>query len=186
MHCKAIKSEFLGGFRDVRLNAFSKNGDYTIIIESKGDFPNKISIELDKHIGKTFYRHTYKRRKTGEGNLIIHPVDKVMEIDNVIEDELSLDYSIVVYTTVKPVAQVIMDKVDIKAKAGEEVEIGASLLDAPAEMEIKYSISKSLCSGATLENGIVKIPETAKAGDMLAVKAEIPSGEFGVSIIRVI
>ncbi len=185
-HCKALKSEFYGDFKDVRINAFSKEGEYTVVVESKGDNRNNVRIELDKHIGKTFYRHTYKRRQKGEGNLIIHPVDKVMEIDNVIEDTLSLDYSLVVYTTMKPVTQVIMDKVDIKAKAGEKIKVGASLLDAPAEMEIKYSISKSLCSGATLENGVVSIPETAKAGDMLAVKAEVSSGEYGISIIRIV
>ncbi len=184
-HCQALKTEFSTETDTVRLNAFYKNGEYTVCVESKGDRENDIRIELDKEIGKTFYRHVYQRHEKGEGNLIVPPVDKTFEVDSFIDDTLPLGYSLVVYTTVKPITQVIMDNVDIKAKAGDKIAIGASLIDAPAEMEIKYSISKSLIKGATLENGIVKIPETAKSGDMLAVKAEIPSGEYGISIIRI-
>ena len=184
-HCLALKTDFSAENDYLRLNAFSKNGEYTICVESKGDKESNIRIELDKNIGKTFYRHVYKRNKKGEPNLIVPPVDKTFEVDSFIDDTLPLGYSLVVYTTMKPITQVLMKEVDIKANPGDEIKIGASLLDAPAEMDIKYSISKSLIAGATLENGIVKIPETAKPGDMLAVKAEVPSGEYGISLIRI-
>ena len=42
-----------------------------------------------------------------------------------------------------------------------------------------------LTVGAVLEGNEVVIPSTAKSGDMLAVKAELPTGEYGISIIRI-
>ena len=103
-----------------------------------------------------------------------------------ITDKIDREYSFTVYTTIKPVRQVVMDECDIRVSAGTRVPFGATVLDDESNQEISYSISKSLIAGAEIVGNEVVIPETAKAGDMLALKADLPTGEFGISIIRVI
>ena len=185
-HAISVRSNPDYTYDDVRFNAFMKDGEYTVFAECKGDRETKIEIDLGKNINRTFYRHTYRRTDKGEGNLIIPPTDKVLDVTDKIEDTLGEGYQLVVYTTVKPVRQVIMDSVDIRVPAGSRVKVGATVLDDDIGQNISYSISKSLIEGAKLEKSEVVIPETAKAGEMLSVKAELKTGEYGVSIIRVI
>ena len=173
-------------YEDFRINAFYKDGEYTVCVESKGEYETDVNIRFDKDINRKFYRHTYRLHKKSEGNLIIPPVDKVIEVSDRITDKIDREYSFTVYTTIKPVRQVVMDECDIRVSAGTRVPFGATVLDDESNQEISYSISKSLIAGAEIVGNEVVIPETAKAGDMLALKADLPTGEFGISIIRVI
>ena len=185
-HAISVRSNPEYSYEDVRFNAFMKDGEYTLFAECRGDVETEIKIDLGRAVNRTFYRHTYRHTSAGEGNFTVPPTDKVLEVKDKIEDTLSDGYQLVVYTTVKPIRQVIMDKVDIRVSAGSKVKIGATVLDDDLGQSVSYSISKSLIEGAKLENGEVIIPETAKPGDMLSVKAELKTGEYGISIIRVI
>ena len=185
-HAKSVLANPDYIYKDARFNAFCKDGEYTVFAECCGECETKIEINLGRNINRTFYRHTYRPTSKGEGNLIIPATDKVLEVTDKIEDTASEGHQLIVYTTVKPVRQVIMDSVDIRVPAGSRVKIGATVLDDDLGQSVSYSISKSLIEGAKLENTEVVIPETAKAGEMLSVKAELTTGEYGISIIRVI
>ena len=185
-HAKSVLANPDYIYKDTRFNAFCKDGEYTVVVECQGEIETKIEINLGRTINRTFYRHTYRPTSKGEGNLIIPATDKVLEVTDKIEDTASEGHQLIVYTTVKPVRQVIMDSVDIRVPAGSRVKIGATVLDDDLGQSVSYSISKSLIKGAKLENTEVVIPETAKAGEMLSVKAELTTGEYGISIIRVI
>ena len=173
------------GYNDVRYNAFYKDGEYTLVVESKGDKVTGVEINLDREINRKLYRHTYRQHDKGEGNMIVPPVDKVLEVGSTIKDTLDEGYALYVYTTIPPIRQVVMDKVDIHAAAGDRVKIGATVLDDNTNGSLTFSISKSLIEGAAIEGGEVVIPATAKSGEMLSVKAELPTGEYGISIIRI-
>ena len=185
-HAKSVLANPDYIYKDTRFNAFCKDGEYTVCVECQGAIETKIEINLGRNINRTFYRHTYRPTSKGEGNLIIPATDKVLEVTDKIEDTASEGHQLIVYTTVKPVRQVIMDSVDIRVPAGSRLKIGATVLDDDLGQSVSYSISKSLIEGAKLENTEVVIPETAKAGEMLSVKAELTTGEYGISIIRVI
>lgn len=186
MHAHSIRSNPAMKYNDTRFNAFCKNGEYTVFVESRGDKATEVNISFGKELNRTFYRHTYQHHEKAEGNLIVPAVDKVMTATDSLHDTLDEGYRLVVYTTVKPMRQVIMDNVDIRVKAGTAVKVGASVLDDDAAQTPVFSISKSLIDGAELKDGVVYIPENARVGDMLSVKAELTTGEFGISIIRVI
>lgn len=172
-------------YKDVRLNAFYKDGEYTVVVESKGDRVNNIELSFDREINRKFYRHTYRKQKKGEGNMIVPPVDKTIEVGSTIRDTTEEGYAMYVYTTLPPIRQVVMDNVDIHTTAGSTVKVSATVLDDTAGQAPEFTISKSLIEGATIENGEVTVPTTAKSGEMLAVKAQLPTGEYGISIIRV-
>ena len=117
--------------------------------------------------------------------MIVPTVDKVLEVGDTLRDTADEGYAMYVYTTLPPIRQVVMDAVDIHAKSGDRVKVGATVLDDASGAAPTFTISKSLIDGAVLEGNEVVIPASAKSGDMLAVKAELPTGEYGISIIRI-
>lgn len=169
---------------DVRLNAFKYQGDVTVCVESRGEKENRLELTLDVAIDRPVYKYVYTRRKTGEANLIV-PMGEVFELKdgNRISDTLPNEYALVVYSTIKPIRQVLMDEVDLRVKAGSEVKIGTTVLGT--ELKPALSISKSLMPGAELCGDTVKVPATAKPGEMLSVKAELETGEYGIALVRV-
>ena len=172
-------------YADTRLNLFFKDGEYTVVVECKGDKKTNIEVNFLREINKKFYRHTYRKHDKGEGNMIVPTTDKVIEVGSTLCDTADEGYAMYVYTTLPPIRQVVMDKVDIHAKAGDKVAVGATVLDDTTGSAPTFTISKSLIEGAYLQGNEVVIPTTAKTGDMLSVKAELPTGEYGISIIRI-
>ena len=184
-HSKVYKVDVPKAYGDTRLNVFYKDGEYTVVVECKGEKKTDIAVSFLRGINKKFYRHTYRHHETGEGNMIVPPVDKVLEVGDTLRDTADEGYAMYVYTTLPPIRQVVMDAVDIHAKSGDRVKVGATVLDDASGAAPTFTISKSLIDGAVLEGNEVVIPASAKSGDMLAVKAELPTGEYGISIIRI-
>lgn len=169
---------------DIRLNAFRHSGDYTICVESKGECEKQLELSLDCEIDRPVYKYVYLRRKTGEANMIVPMGEKInLKGGNCISDTLPNEYAFVVYSTIRPIRQVLMDEVDLRVRAGSEVKIGTSVLGT--ELKPTLSVSKSLMPGAKLCGDTLKIPSTAKPGEMLSVKAELETGEYGISLVRV-
>ena len=182
-HAKALWSMNDYDYSDCRVNGFHKDGEYTVLVESKGDIKTNIEVKFDKEIGKKFYKMVYKRMPQGEGNMTMPHCVGEFNISDTICDEIGEEYSLTVYTTIKPIPQVIMDKVNIIANPGDKIPLGARVLDSD-ETPV-FSISKSLCDGAKIEDGYALVPETAKKGDMFAIKAELPTGQFGIALVRI-
>lgn len=186
-HANVFKATLDKGYTDTRVNAFYKNGEYTFCVENQGLKETVIELKLDKEIGKTLYKYVYKRHDTGEGNLMVPTCCGTFEVSDMLTDKMDKDYSFVVYSTIKPIRQVLMDNVDIRVPVGtKEVEINATVVDCDYNAEIRYEITESLMAGATLQNKKVIIPSDAKEGDMLAVKASIPTGESNIAIVRLV
>jgi len=183
-HAQALRCGLCGDIRDLRINAFFHNGEYTVCVENRQGESRDVEIKFDKPINRKFYRHVYTLHRSGEGNLIIPPSEKEIETNDTLSDTTLTERSLIVYTTMKPVPQVIMENVDIRVPAGSHIEIRTTVLDS--DEAPKLSVSKSLCKGAVLRGNTVIIPPDAEAGAMLAVKAELPTREYGISIIRVV
>ena len=182
-HSKALWSMNDYNYRDCRVNGFEKDGDYTICVENKGDMATNIEVRFDKKIGKKFYKMVYKRMPQGEANMTMPKCVGEFAVDDIIRDKADEEYSLIVYTTIKPIPQVIMDKVNCKVKAGDKVLLKAEVLDS--DETPSFTISESLCEGAKIEGEYALVPETAKAGDMFSIKAELPSGYYGIALVRV-
>lgn len=184
-HCKSVNITPVHTYEDTRFCAFTKDGNYTICVENKGDNEEtQIEIGLGAAINKKLYKYVYRRRTDhGEGNLTVPHNEAIIEVGDTLCDTLGRGYEFAVYSTIPPIRQVLMSECDVRVPAGSKVELSANVLGCDFEPE--WSISSSLMEGATLEGSTVKVPATAKAGEMLAVKAELPTGEYGISIIRV-
>jgi len=185
-HCKSVKTELVKPYSDLRVCAFTNNGDYTICVENKGDNPTtEIEINLNKAINKKLYKYVYRRRTDqGEGNLTVPHSEAEIFVGDTLRDTLGEGYEFAVYSTIPPIRQVLMSQCDVRVEAGATVELSAEVLGC--DFTPTWSISKSLMEGATLEGTTVKVPATAKKGDMLSVKAELPTGEFGIAIVQVV
>lgn len=185
-HSKSVKAIHDYKYSDNRICAFKSDDDYTICVENKGDNnKTEIKIDLGVNLNKKFYKYVYRRRTDGgEGNLAVPHAEAIIEVTSTLCDTLSEGYEFAVYSTIPPIRQVLMSECDIRAKAGDKVELSAKVLGC--ETKPTWSISQSLMEGATLVGSTVEIPTSAKTGEMLAVKALLPTGEFGISIIRII
>jgi len=93
-----------------------------------------------------------------------------------------------IYTTASPIKQVEMDYVIRHATPKRSIPINGTMLDCDEDDELIYTISEYTGSEpGTIENGFYKPASTAKAGDMVAVRASLKSDPkvFGVSIIYI-
>ncbi len=186
-HANVLNFSSYSCYKDMRFNAFYKDGDYAFCFESQGLKETEIKLNLDNSINKTFYKYVYKRQSEGEGNLTVPSCVGVFEVNDCLVDKLDTDYSFVVYSTIKPLKQILMDRVDIRVPVGtKEVKIDATTLDCDVNDNITYEISQSLIDGAVLQGKTLLIPTTAKVGDTLSIKASINSGEYAISIVKIV
>ncbi len=175
---------------DVRVAAFIlPNGGMTVAVESKeSSHGRELNIDLDNKETLTFYRHTYKRTMARNGNALLPICDKVVEANGKITDTLDSDYQMVLYTTEKPWAQVMLDKVEKQTDIGGSVKIKATAVDS--DKPIVWSIiaaTNDIAKGIVDENGVYTASENARYGDMIAVRAEI-KGEpkhYAVAMITI-
>ena len=185
-HAQSVKKTHTFDYGDFRLSGFKSGSDLTICVENKGERKQtEIEVKLNLDANKKFYKYVYRRHKGfGEANLIVPDCEAEIFVGDTLCDTLGEGYEFAVYSTIPPIRQVIMSECDVRVKAGATVELSAEVLGC--DMTPSWSISKSLMEGATLEGTTVKVPATAKAGEMLAVKAELPTGEFGIAIVQVV
>ncbi len=184
-HCKSVKTELVKPYGDLRICAFTNDGNYTVCVENKGDNPTtEIEIKFNKALNQKLYKYVYRRRTDqGEANLTVPHSEAEIFVGDTLCDTLGEGYEFAVYSTIPPIRQVLMSQCDVRVEAGATVELSAEVLGC--DFTPTWSISKSLMEGATLEGTTIKVPSTAKPGEMLSVKAELPTGEYGISIIRV-
>ncbi len=179
--------------------AVTKNGDYTIIAEFKHSsaFGRNFEIKLSKAVNKKFYKHVYTLDTPIEGNMVIPPVVDTIEVGDTICDSVEGTYTMVVYTTIPPIKQVVFPEgVMIEMKPGEQRQLKAEIIDGDAGDSIKWSLPDCHYNlgypGEITPDGLYtasdKHYQNQAEGNIItcyAVKAELPSGEYGIQLIKV-
>ncbi len=185
-HSQSVKKIHAFDYDDFRLSGFKSGSDYTICVENKGDRKQTdFEVKLNLKANKKFYKYVYRHHEGfGEANLIVPDSEAEIFVEDTLRDTLVEGYEFAVYSTIPPIRQVLMSQCDVRVEAGATVELSAEVLGC--DFTPTWSISKSLMEGATLDGTTVKVPATAKKGDMLSVKAELPTGEFGIAIVQVV
>ncbi len=175
-------------------------GDYTIGVELKetGNSERKIEIKFVKPINKKFYKHLYRLDTKRDGNMIIPPVVDTIEVGDTLCDTLDEKYSFAVYTTMPPKKQVIFpDGVLQYIERGGQKQLRAEVIDGDGTEKIKWSVCDCTYTmgypGTVTEDGLYTamsnpIPNTdgvIGSTCCYAVKAELPSGEYGICLMRI-
>lgn len=106
-----------------------------------------------------------------------------------IEDEIAGEYSMVMYTTITPKKQVAFEKAMHTVSPGEQIVLGAKLVDTDENDSLTYQITKATGEsiGKVDENGVYTADKKANVGDMVAVTASLYGHEdiFGVTLIKI-
>ena len=170
--------------------------DYTIAAEFKheGQFGRNVNIKLPKNVNKKFYKHVYRLDTVIEGNMIIPPAVDSVEVTDTINDYIDGEYNFVVYTTLPPRTQVVMDEVEVFMKPGETKQLKAHLIDG--EGKIKWSIPDCYYNigfpGTITEDGLYTASDICykprvegNVATHFAVKAEAENGEYAIAIVKV-
>lgn len=172
----------------------SADGDITVFAELKATEKDKqLNIDLGKEINKKFYKHVYTRDIEREANLIIPPVVAELDVKDSISEKAPSDYCLIVYTTIPPVRQVVMDEVFLTVKHGEEIKLNAKVIDGEGDIKwslVEYNHTYGLNAEVT-EDGVFKSLgryqiRRAVGYPQFAVKAELPTGEYGIAIVTVL
>lgn len=189
-HCKTIVA--LNDSMDLHTAAFiTESGDYTILVESNLKEESELKFLLGDKVNKKFNRFEFTRDIVPESNLIVPKKQYDIEATDEFTDTIKGGYSFVVYTTLPPVRQVVMDEVFVDVKAGESVKLGAKVIDG--EGELKWSMCDTYCptgfKGTITEDGVYTADSTFYTATITepfyAAKAELPTGEYGVTVIKI-
>ena len=171
-HSKSVKTEVTTNER-MRLAAVkTEDGDYTVVVElDRSKIGRNIEISLDMPINKKMYRHIYKRPCARNGNAMLPPVSKELFVEDKIIDEVSGDYMEIVYTTIPPIHQIILPKVELFLAPGEEYTLSAENVDGFGE--IVWEVAENIGDSFDFEINalIVRAKKDARVGDMCALKA---------------
>lgn len=168
------------------------DGHITVAVELKETIkPKHLNIDLGEHVGRKFYKHIYTLDTEREANIIVAPVAAELDVDDVISDEIDSKYCFIIYTTMPPIRQVVMDEVFTQTKFGEPLKLGAKVIDG--EGEIKWSIVDCnrtyYLEAEVSQDGVFKTSDeyfsTTVGLPTFAVKAELPTGEYGITIVKV-
>ena len=159
------------------------------------DFERELNINFGKKIGKKFYKHIYKNDVEVDGNLVVPPAISEIDADDSIKDTVSGEFQLVLYTTIPPMKQVVMENCEISLKPGESVKLNAKILNGENNEKLKWSMATDYCSfgfqGSITEDGVYTASKKhdsdfwGKCATHYAVKAECESGEYGIAIIKV-
>lgn len=182
---------------DTRVAAFRlPDGNYTVVVEvNEGDTERNISIKFDKAINKTFYKMSFSHDVVNDANALVPSCEKTFtKVGKKLSDTVDSKYAYYVYTTCKPVKQIKLNKVTASVKAGGSVQLKATLIDATSSDKVKWSIAaavdksgKNVSRRGSVKDGKFTADSGAKAGDVIAVRAELKSDPTvcGVTIITV-
>ena len=179
--------------------AMTADGNYTIVAEFKDNsaFNRNLEIKLPKAVNKKFYKHIYTHETPCDGNMLIPPVVDTFEVGDTIKDTIDGSYALVVYTTLPPKKQVIFpDGITIQMKPGEQRQLKAQIIDGAEGDTLKWSLCDCHYNlgypGEITEDGFYTASDKHYAdnaeGNVLtayAVKAELPTGEYGIQLIKV-
>ena len=170
--------------------------DYTVAVEVKkeGIFGRNINVKLPENVNKKFYKHVYRLDAEQNGNMIIPPAVGTIEATDVLTDTVDGEYNFVVYSTLPPRTQVVMDEVEVFMKPGETKQLKAHLIDG--EGKIKWSIPDCYYNigfpGTITEDGLYTASDICykprvegNVATHFAVKAEAENGEYAIAIVKV-
>lgn len=187
IHSKVIATSGASDYSDIHFAAFeSPDGDYTVAVESK-DSNNitELNILFPQQVGKTFYKYVYKRPYKKTANLIVPPLNDTLFIEDRIRDIISEEYSLTVYSTIPPIAQVEIDNPCVYIKPGSSINLNAKVINSNTD-KVNWTLGECTISGAEInENGKFTMPANADKFDTFSVKATLDTGEYGVAIIKV-
>lgn len=185
-HAKSVVSDVISGSeKNIRVSAFTTGDDYTVVLEInneiKGD--RNIEIALNKHIGKKFYKHVYKMPCLRDGNATLPVACGEIFADDIIRDTVNSDYQEVVYTTIKPVTQVILPQNEVFLKEGQRYALSGTVADGNGDLE--FSLAATLGDYVNFDaiNATVSFNDKAKAGDMFAIKATAKNNKDAANVV---
>ncbi len=197
---KVLHTGWIGN--DIRAAAYLlPDGNVTVVVENNGinedgvfykgeGTEKKVTIALSDGVDRAFNRISYiADSQEINANATVNRPDKALTTSGgKLTDTLGEGYSVHIYTTASPIKQVEMDYVIRHTTPKRSIPINGTMLDCDEDDELIYTISEYTGSEpGTLENGYYKPASTAKAGDMVAVRASLKSDPnvFGVTIIYI-
>ena len=186
-HSKTLLS--VNNSDDMRIAAFvTPEGEYTIVVETKKtQAPRSLKFNFGKAINKTFYKHSYVPSK---GNIpemcgILPTTEKeIFCSDFLFDNEVTKEYSVTIYTSIKPALQVKISQVHAELKAGERLKLDAQVLDG--KDAVLWSVAEG--RGSIDESGLYTAPIDADAGEVYALKATCASDRsaYNICIVKII
>jgi hypothetical protein len=183
-HCRVISVDV--SQPDVRATAFATDdGDYTIVLEcTNGQKNRQLSMEFpDNFSSKVFYKHLYLPKTVQpEQNAIIPPVCGAFEIGSSFIDTIDDEYSVTVYTTMKPQTQVVVEPARATIKAGEMLLLTAVVVDN--NDGVTWSVS---AGGGTVTADGQYTPPIDNHDSWAAIKAvsNVDPDGWGIALIRI-
>lgn len=179
---RVIKSSVSHG--DLRSAAFvGKNGEVTLLIENNVGKGRELKLKLPEAMnGIKFYKHRYLPEEVvEEDNTVIPPVCGEFVSENGFTDRLEDGYSVTVYTSIKPLTQVVMENVWVTVDKGETVHLNASVIDNADGVEWSVAVGDG-----TVENDGT-FTASGKSGSYTAVKATSLANpdSYGITLVHV-
>ena len=172
----------------------TEEGDISVFVETDDSaFDKKFDISFSHSINKTFYRHTLNLDTSVDGNAIVPICDKKLYVENNLSDIIAPEYSFTVYTTIKPVKQVVMDELNIMVKPGETRRLSARVLDGDESDRLRWSICDCYYpfkyTGEITEDGLYTAGPPIGSHRIfrrVAIKAETSTGEYGICFVNTV
>lgn len=171
------------------------SGDIVVAVEAKDEAgQHSLKVDFGKEINRTFYKHEVTLPKhyhylfsRDDSNAIIPPCTAEIKVGSVLEDSIGGEYTFAFYTTEKPATQVEMKPAYCEIKAGESITISPVVIDGEAT-EFNWSVAESVGEQGNISNsGIYTAPANAKAGDTVAIKAQLSGSDiYGITVIKIV
>ena len=179
--------------------ALTADGNYTVVAEFKDNsaYNRNLEIKLPKAVNKKFYKHVYTLDTPYDGNMLIPPVVDTFQVEDTLRDTVDGNYALIVYTTLPPKKQIFFpENIMIEMKPGETRQLKADIIDGDVGDTIKWSIVDCHYNigypGEITPDGLYTASDKHYAnnaeGGILpcyAIKAELPTGEYGIQLIKV-
>ena len=198
---KVLHTGWIGS--DIRAASYLLPGGYiTVVVENNGvnkgavlskgkGAAKNITINFSDGKDRTFKRISYcPETQSVNANATVNRPDQEIEAENgVLTDNYGEQYSVHLYTTAPIVKQIEMENVILHTSKNSSVSVKGRMLDCDADDKIIYTISEftGSAAGTVSAAGIYTPADSAKSGDMVAVRASLESDPtvFGVSIIYI-
>lgn len=190
---KVLKIE--NNYSDLHMAAVvTAEGDISVFAETDDSaFDKKIDLRFLNSVNKIFYRHTFTLNTPVDGNAVVPVCDKKLYVENELSDIISPEYSFTVYSTIKPIKQVVMDELNVTVKPGETCRLSARVIDGDESDKLRWSICDCYYPfkyiGEITEDGIYTAgPQISnrRLFRRVAVKAETPTGEYGICFVNTV
>ncbi len=160
---------------DTRIETvMTPDGNYTVFVESNtSKFQKTVEVKFSDKIGKTFYKHVYKESECKlDGNLLVPPVVKEIEVGDTLTDTIDTDYQLVCYTTIPAVKQLKLNSCNTTIKLGESFKLQAETIDCQGEIVWEVAASDGVPCIVS-PDGVVSAAELTRSRDVHCIKASL-------------